>query len=235
MHAGPPARPGLDGGDSGTERPRPGGGAGAIGPRINRGLMHPAVKPLLFAVLLLPLAWLVWGAATDALGANPAETLIRATGDWTLRGLCLTLAVTPLRQLSGWTALLRLRRMLGVFTFFYGSLHFLCYAWLDMGLVPADIVRDIVKRPFILVGSTALLLMLPLAATSFDRAVRTLGGARWRALHRAVYAVALLALLHFLWKRSGKNDYAEVAVYGAIMGGLLGWRLWRRWSAHRTG
>jgi sulfoxide reductase heme-binding subunit YedZ len=195
---------------------------------VNRALLHPACKPLLFVVLLLPLAWLVHGAATDGLGANPAEALIRSTGDWTLRGLCLTLAITPLRQLTGWTALLRLRRMIGVFTFCYGLLHFLCYAWLDMGLVPSDIVRDIVKRPFILVGSAALLLMLPLAATSFDRALRALGGARWRALHRAVYAVAVLAVVHFYWMRAGKNDFAEVAVYAAILGALLGWRLWHR-------
>jgi len=118
---------------------------------------------------LLPLATLVAGAATGTLGANPAEVLIRSTGDWTLRLLCLTLAVTPLRQFTGWHALARLRRMLGLFCFFYGLLHFLCFAWLDMGLDPEAILRDIAKRPFILVGSTALLLMLPLAATSFNR------------------------------------------------------------------
>jgi sulfoxide reductase heme-binding subunit YedZ len=123
--------------------------------------------------------------------------------------------------------LLRLRRMLGVFTFSYALLHFLCYAWLDMGLVPGDIVRDIIKRPFILVGSSALLLMLPLAATSFDRAVRALGGARWRRLHRVVYAVAVLAVVHFFWMRSGKNDYAEVAVYAGLLATLLGTRIWR--------
>jgi sulfoxide reductase heme-binding subunit YedZ len=194
---------------------------------VNRALLHPACKPLLFVTLLLPLVWLVWGAATGGLGANPAETLIRSTGDWTLRGLCLTLAVTPVRQWTGWTALLRLRRMLGVFTFSYALLHFLCYAWLDMGLVPGDIVRDIIKRPFILVGSSALLLMLPLAATSFDRAVRALGGARWRRLHRVVYAVAVLAVVHFFWMRSGKNDYAEVAVYAGLLATLLGTRIWR--------
>lgn len=198
---------------------------------MNRLLLHPAAKPAAFVLALLPLAWLVAGAATDALGANPAEALIRATGDWTLRFLCLTLAVTPLRHWTGWHALLRLRRGLGLFTFFYGVLHFLCYAWLDMGFVFADIVRDIPKRPFVLVGTAALLTMLPLAATSFDRAIRALGGARWRALHRAVYAVAVLAVLHFVWMRSGKNDFAEPALYGAILGALLGWRLWRRLNA----
>ena len=186
------------------------------------------LKPAVFLACLLPLAWLVYGAAADRLGANPAEALIRATGDWTLRLLCLALAVTPLRQWTGWHALARLRRMLGLYTFFYATLHFLAYAWLDMGLAIGDIVRDIPKRPFILVGTCALLLLVPLAATSFDRAVRTLGAARWRALHRAVYAVAGLALLHFFWMRAGKNDFAEVAVYAAVLGVLLGWRLWKR-------
>jgi methionine sulfoxide reductase heme-binding subunit len=195
---------------------------------VNRWLLHPAAKPVLFAFALGPLAWLVTAAATDGLGANPAEALIRSTGDWTLRMLCLTLAITPLRQWTGWTALVRLRRMLGLFTFFYGVLHFLCFAWLDMGLDLAAILRDIPKRPFILVGTAALLLMVPLAATSFDRAIRAMGGARWRRLHKAVYAVAGLGLLHFFWMRAGKNDFAEVAVYAVVIGGLLGWRLWKR-------
>ena len=190
--------------------------------------MARALKPVVFLACLLPLAWLVYGAAADRLGANPAEALIRGTGDWTLRLLCLTLAVTPLRRWTGWHALARLRRMLGLYTFFYAVLHALAYAWLDMGLDVGDIVRDIAKRPFILVGTAAWLLLLPLAATSLDRAVRALGAARWRALHRAVYAVAGLALLHFFWMRAGKNDFAEVAVYAAILGVLLGWRVWRR-------
>jgi sulfoxide reductase heme-binding subunit YedZ len=109
-------------------------------------------------------------------------------------------------------------------------LHFLGFAWLDMGFDLAAIVKDIVKRPFILVGSAALLTMLPLAATSFNRAIKALGAARWQALHKAVYATALLAILHFFWMRSGKHDYAEVAVYAAIVGALLGWRLWRRFG-----
>jgi sulfoxide reductase heme-binding subunit YedZ len=197
--------------------------------RVNGWLLRPAAKPAVFAAALLPLAWLLVGAATDRLGANPAEALSRSTGDWTLRFLCLTLAVTPLRQWTGWHALARLRRMLGLFTFFYAGLHFLCYAWLDMGLDAAAIVRDIPKRPFVLVGTLALLLMLPLAATSFDRAIRALGAARWQRLHRAVYAIAALAILHFFWMRTGKNDFAEVAVYAAVVAALLGWRAWRRW------
>jgi sulfoxide reductase heme-binding subunit YedZ len=195
---------------------------------VNRRLAHPAAKPIVFVLGLLPAALLLQGAIGGTLGPNPAETLTRGTGDWTLRLLCLTLAVTPLRHWTGWHALARLRRMLGLFTFFYAVLHFLCYAWLDMGFDPAAIVRDIPKRPFVLVGSLALLLLLPLAATSFNRAIRALGAARWQRLHRTVYAIAGLALLHFFWMRSGKNDFAEVAVYAAIVAGLLGWRAWRR-------
>lgn len=196
-------------------------------------LAHPVTRTTVFLASLGPLGWLVAGAATDALGANPAETLIRSTGDWTLRFLCLTLAVTPLRQWTGWHALARWRRMLGLFTFFYAALHFLAYAWLDMGLALDDIVRDIPKRPFILVGTAALLLLIPLAATSADRAVRALGGRRWRALHRAVYAVAGLAVLHFFWMRAGKNDFAEVAVYAVVLAVLLGWRAARAWTQRR--
>jgi sulfoxide reductase heme-binding subunit YedZ len=205
--------------------------AAGVAPRVDALLRHPAAKPLVFALALVPFASLLVGAVANTLGANPAEALIRGTGDWTLRFLCLTLAVTPLRQIASLPSLARLRRMLGLFTFFYAVLHVLCYAWLDMGFVVGDIVRDIAKRPFILVGATALMLMLPLAATSFNRAIRALGARRWQALHRAVYAVAALAILHFFWMRAGKNDFAEVGVYGAIVAVLLGWRLVRRRAA----
>jgi len=185
-------------------------------------------KPAVFAASLLPFAWLLYAAFADRLGPNPAEYLTRATGDWTLRFLCLTLAVTPLRQLAGWNGLLRYRRMLGLFTFFYGVLHLCCYAGFDMSFDLGAIARDIPKRPFVLAGVTGLLLMLALAATSFNRAVRWLGAARWQALHRLVYAVAIAALLHFFWMRSAKHNYAEPIVYATIIGVLLGWRLWRR-------
>ena len=188
----------------------------------------------LLAIGLLPLAWLLWRTLADQLGANPAETLIRATGDWTLRGLCLTLAVTPLRTVLGWPELARFRRLLGLLTFGYAVLHLLCYAVFDMGLDWADIARDIAKRPFILVGFSAFVLLLVLAATSFNRAIRCLGGARWQALHKAVYAVAVLAVLHFWWMRSGKRLYGEVLVYGLILAALLGWRLRRRWRRSRA-
>lgn len=200
-----------------------------------RALLHPAAKPLLFTAALLPLAWLLWGAAADRLGANPAEALIRSSGDWTLRLLCLTLAVTPLRVWTGQPALARFRRMLGLFSWFYGLCHFTAYALFDMGLEVGDIARDIGKRPFILVGFAALVLMTPLAATSFNRAIRALGARRWQALHRLVYLVAGLAILHFFWMRAGKNDFAEVAVYAAILAVLLGWRGWRWVAARRAG
>jgi sulfoxide reductase heme-binding subunit YedZ len=193
---------------------------------VNRLLQAKATRPLLFALCLLPFAGLLSGAAMNTLGANPAEALIRGSGDWTLRFLCLTLAVTPLRQMAGWPALLRLRRMLGLFAFFYGVVHFLCFAWLDMGLDLDAILKDIPKRPFILVGTAAMLLMLPLAATSFNRAIRWLGAVRWQRLHRAVYAIVLLGLLHFFWMRSAKNDFAEWSVYAVIVALLLGWRVW---------
>lgn len=190
-------------------------------------LRHRAAKPLLFAMGLLPFAWLFHGAWADTLGANPAEALIRATGDWTLRFLCLTLAITPLRQAINVPALARFRRMLGLFTFFYGVLHFLSYGWLDQSFDVEAIAKDIAKRPFILVGTTTWLLMLPLAATSFNRAIKALGAARWQRLHRVVYAAALLALLHFFWMRAAKHNFAEWSVYAVVIGALLGWRLWR--------
>jgi sulfoxide reductase heme-binding subunit YedZ len=200
---------------------------------MNKLLLHPAAKPVLFALALLPAAHLLWGAIANTLGANPAEALIRGTGDWVLRFLCITLAVTPLREGLGLTGLARLRRMLGNYAFFYGLLHFLCYAWLDMGLDALAIWHDIPKRPFILVGTLALLLMAPLAATSFNRAIKALGAARWKQLHRVVYAIVLLGLLHFFWMRAAKHNFGEWAVYAAIVAGLLGWRLRRHWQRRR--
>ncbi|MBA4261143.1 MAG: sulfoxide reductase heme-binding subunit YedZ [Comamonadaceae bacterium] len=196
-------------------------------------LNHRALKPVVFLLCLLPAAWLFWAAANDQLGANPAEALIRALGDWTLRALVLVLAITPLRVLGGWPALARLRRMLGLFVFFYASLHWLAYAWFDMGFDWSEVLVDIPKRPFILVGTLAWLLLLALAATSFNRAIRALGAARWQALHRGVYAVAVLAILHFFWMRAGKNDFAEVGVYAVLLGSLLAWRVWQRFKRQR--
>lgn len=192
-----------------------------------RALGHPAAKPLVFATCLLPAVWLFWAAAADQLGANPAEALIRSLGDWTLRALVLVLSVTPLRVSLGWPLLARYRRMLGLFVFFYASLHWLAYVWLDMGFVWSDVVADVPKRPFILVGTLAWFVLLALAVTSPRVVARRLGASRWQALHRWVYAVAGLAILHFFWMRAGKHNFAEVGVYAAVLGGLLGWRVWR--------
>lgn len=192
---------------------------------LQKCLLHPAAKPLVFMVCLLPFAWLFYGALTNNLGANPAEYLIRAAGDWTLRFLCLTLAVTPLRVITGTPSLARFRRMLGLYVYFYVIIHLLSYSWFDMGFDVPEIAKDIAKRPFILVGFSAFMLLTPLAATSFNRAVKALGAKRWQLLHKLVYLIAGLGLLHFFWMRAGKNDFAEVFVYAAIIALLLGWRL----------
>jgi sulfoxide reductase heme-binding subunit YedZ len=201
-----------------------------------RALLHPAAKPLVFVLSLLPFAWLFYGAVANSLGANPAEYLERSTGDWTLRFLCLTLAVTPARVIFKLPTLQRFRRMLGLFTYFYAVLHLLCYSWFDQGFDLAEIAKDIAKRPFILVGFAGFLLLTPLAATSFNRAVKAMGAKRWQALHKLVYVIAPLAILHFFWMRAAKNNFAEVAVYAAILTVLLGWRVWhhRRGSAARS-
>ena len=189
-----------------------------------KALLHPSAKPVLFLLCMLPFVWLVFLAVTNQLGANPAEALIRATGDWTLRFVCIVLAVTPLRVITHTPTLARFRRMLGLFVYFYVGVHLLSYSWFDMGFDVADIAKDIIKRPFILVGFLAFLLLTPLAATSFNAAIKALGAKRWQMLHKLVYAIAGLGLLHFFWMRAGKNNFAEVFVYAAIVALLLGWR-----------
>jgi sulfoxide reductase heme-binding subunit YedZ len=196
-------------------------------------LLHRFAKPVVFGLSLLPFCWLLYAAITNQLGANPAEALSRSTGDWTLRFLCLVLAVTPLRVITQTPALARFRRMLGLFVYFYVSLHLLSYSWFDMGFELADMAKDIAKRPFILVGFSAFVLLTPLALTSFNRAIKTLGAKRWQLLHKLVYVVAGLAILHFFWMRAGKNNFAEVYVYAAILGTLLGWRLFHFLSKNR--
>lgn len=201
---------------------------------LNRVLLHPAAKPLLWLLCLLPLAGWIWGGFSNGLGANPAETILRGTGEWTLRFLCIVLAVTPLRQWSGLNALARWRRLLGLYVFFYSVLHFLAYAWLDMGFDPAAIAKDLAKRPFALVGFLGFVLLIPLAATSFNRAIKALGAARWQRLHRLVYAVAGLGLLHFFWMRAAKHRYDEVLAYALVLAILLGWRVWYRFRTARA-
>ncbi len=192
---------------------------------MNKLLLHPAAKPAVFIACLSPFAWVFYSALTNQLGANPAEALIRSTGSWTLRFLCIVLAVTPLLVISNTPALARFRRMLGLFVYFYVVLHLLSYSWFDMGFDVADIVKDIIKRPFILVGFSAFLLLTPLAATSFNTAIRAMSVKRWQLLHKLVYVISGLGLLHFFWMRAGKNDFADVFVYAAIIAVLLGWRL----------
>ncbi|OGB29748.1 MAG: sulfoxide reductase heme-binding subunit YedZ [Burkholderiales bacterium RIFCSPLOWO2_12_FULL_61_40] len=194
---------------------------------MNRWLSKRLAKTVWLGVSLLPALWLVLAAFTDQLGANPAEALIRATGDWTLRMLCVVMAITPMRVTFGIPVLARFRRMAGLFVYFYVVLHLLAYSGFDMGFDVADIAKDIAKRPFILVGFSAFVLLTPLALTSFNRAIRALGGKRWQALHRLIYAIAVLALLHFFWMRAGKNNFTEVAVYAAVIGALLAWRIAR--------
>lgn len=180
-------------------------------------------KPLLFALCLLPLAWLVALAATDGLGANPIEAINRFLGEWALRFLLLTLAITPLRRLGNWPFLMRYRRMLGLFCFFYAVLHLVGYLVLDQFFDWAAIAKDIVKRRYILIGMVVFTLLLPLAVTSTDHMVRRLGAARWKKLHRLVYPAAILAVLHFALMVKGPP--VEPALYGLILAVLLGLRL----------
>ncbi|MHB1085850.1 MAG: protein-methionine-sulfoxide reductase heme-binding subunit MsrQ [Thiobacillus sp.] len=176
----------------------------------------------IFGVCLLPLVRLIVYGASGGLGANPIEFITRSTGTWVLVGLMVTLSVTPLRRLIGRAALMRYRRMLGLFTFFYVCLHFITYIWLDQFFDPAAIVKDIVKRPFITVGFTAFVLLIPLAATSTHAMMRRLGR-RWLQLHRLVYAIAILGVVHFLWLV--KKDLTEPLIYGAVLSLLLAMRL----------
>ena len=185
-----------------------------------------AIKAGLFLLCLAPLARLGWGVWQDALGANPIEAIQRGLGSWALNLLVITLCLTPLRRLSGWPWLIRLRRMLGLYTFFYAALHFLSYLWLDQFFDWDEIARDIVKRPFITVGFAAFALLVPLAATSNRLALRRLGGRRWQALHRAIYPIAIFGVIHYWWLV--KRDVATPALYAVAVLLLLGLRaLWR--------
>ncbi|HEY9099891.1 MAG TPA: protein-methionine-sulfoxide reductase heme-binding subunit MsrQ [Thiobacillus sp.] len=176
----------------------------------------------LFIVCLLPLARLIVLGLNDDLSANPIEFITRSTGTWTLVGLLTTLTVTPLRRLTGYAGWIRFRRMLGLFTFFYVCLHFTTYIWLDQFFDPAAIARDIIKRPFITVGFAAFVLLIPLAATSTHAMMRRLGR-RWQQLHRLVYAIAILGVVHYLWLV--KKDLTEPLIYGAVLTLLLLMRL----------
>ncbi len=182
-----------------------------------------AAKILVFALSLLPVAGLIEDAATDALGANPIEKITRSTGWWTLVFLMMVLGVTPARKMSGWPWLGRFRRMLGLFAFFHGSLHFLTYLVLDQFFDWLSIVKDIAKRPYITAGFTAFVLMAPLAATSTDAMIRWMGGRAWRGLHKMVYVVAVAGVVHFWWLV--KKDVSEPAVFTMVLAVLLGFRI----------
>jgi sulfoxide reductase heme-binding subunit YedZ len=188
------------------------------------------VKAAIFLLALLPLARMVYLIAGGQV-VEPLEFLTRGTGDWTLYFLCITLAVTPLRRLSGWNGVARFRRMLGLFTFFYALLHFTTFLWFDHFFDLGEMWRDVVKRPFITVGFIAFVLLVPLAATSTNAMVRRLGGKRWSLLHKLVYLIAPLAILHFWWMKAGKSDFAEPMLLGAIVAALLGMRL--LWAIRR--
>ena len=186
------------------------------------------LKAVLFIAAGMPFLRLVIFTFTDQLGANPVEFITRNTGDWTLYFLCITLAVTPLRRFTGWTWLIRLRRMLGLFAFFYVSLHFLTFLWLDHFFDVAEMLKDVVKRPFITVGFAAFLLLIPLAATSTNAMIKRLGGKRWQLLHRLIYLIAPLGILHYWWMKAGKNDFSQPILFGLIVAALLLLRLYWR-------
>jgi len=181
------------------------------------------LKLAIFPLCLVPLGLLVWKAATANLGANPIEAITHSTGDWTLRFLLITLAITPLRKLTGQLWLISLRRMLGLFAFFYGCLHFLTFIWLDQAFNLHSMTKDVYKRPFITLGFTAFVLLIPLAVTSTRKMIQRLGGRRWQWLHRLIYVSAAVAIVHFTWAM--KKDIHRPIEYGIVLGVLLGYRV----------
>ena len=185
------------------------------------------IKAAVFLLALVPLARMVWLTYSGQL-VEPLEFITRGTGDWTLRFLCLTLLVTPLRRLTKMNWLIKLRRELGLFSFFYAFLHFMTFLWFDHFFDVAEMFRDVAKRPFILVGFTAFVLLIPLAVTSTNAMVKRLGGKRWMWLHRLIYIIAPLGILHFWWMRAGKSNFTEPFIFGVIVAVLLGVRVY--WS-----
>jgi methionine sulfoxide reductase heme-binding subunit len=198
----------------------------------DRDLMLRYLKPVIFVACLSPLVWLVWRGVHNDLGANPIEAITHATGDWTLRFLLVTLAITPLRKLTHQPSLIGLRRMFGLFAFSYGTLHLMTYVWLDKFFDVHEMLHDIAKRRFITAGMTAFALMIPLALTSTRWAIRKLGGKRWQALHRLIYFSAAAGVIHYIWLV--KADLRKPLEYGAVLGLLLLWRA-LIWLGKRSG
>ena len=194
--------------------------------RAPSGAQISVIKVIVFLLCLIPAANLALGWQNDALGADPIETISRASGQWTLRFLLISLAVTPLRRYTGMHWLIRLRSMLGLFVFAYATSHLLTYVWLDQSFDWRSIARDILDRPFITVGFSAFVLLIPLAATSNSFALRRLGGRRWQALHRSSYGIAVLGVVHFWWLV--KAGVFTPLIYALILAALLGLRAWWR-------
>lgn len=189
-----------------------------------------AIKHIVFVLALLPFLHLAWEVAGGEL-TDPLAAITHTSGRWALYFLCLTLCITPLRHLTGWNWAVQLRRMLGLYCFFYALLHFTAFLWFDHFFDVAAMFSDVARRPFILVGFTAFVLLIPLAATSTNAMQRRLGGKRWLRLHRLVYAIAPLAVLHYWWMKAGKNDFAQPLLFAAIVALLLGVRVW--WAVRR--
>lgn len=200
--------------------------------QIKANLFNNILKPALFLLLLAPTLWLIAGLWLNTLGANPIENILHTLGDWALRTLLITLALSPLRRLLNWTQLLQLRRMLGLFTFYYASLHLLCYLWFEQNFDLSDVYSDIVDRPFILLGMTAFLFLIPLAITSTRNKMRQLGP-RWKLLHMLVYPAVILSVLHFWWLV--KADTTEPLIYALLAIILLAERLWRFKRGKKSG
>ncbi len=192
-------------------------------PKLNRWWI---LKPVVFLTCLGPMVWLTWLAFTDGLSPNPIDDITDTTGRWTLRFLLITLSVTPLRKITGWNSLIRFRRMLGLFAFFHGFLHFTTWFVLDQFFAFGDMVQDVIARPFITVGFTGFVLMIPLAITSTKKWIARLGGKRWQMLHRLIYVSAAAGVLHYLW--IVKADIRRPLAYGAVLAVLLAFRLWHR-------
>jgi len=187
-------------------------------------LLMKLLKPIIFLICLVPLARLIWLGVNDGLGANPIEFITRSTGTWALIFLCITLTMTPMRLITGLTVWIKLRRMMGLFCFFYACIHFSIWFWLDQNLDLQSMWADVIKRPFITMGFLTLVLLTPLALTSNQWSVRQLGR-RWTLLHKLVYLIACTAIVHYWWHKAGKNDLETVSIYGAVICLLLIFRL----------